>query len=281
MVGSSALGNIDSGGISSSEAEFPTALACSAFLVAFIKSWLALGVLDASIIFIGTLLLDTINWVSNSLLFSLLLLVLGGGSDTVILDEADHIVSGIGVFSSLEAIFPAVLSCVASAVTEFKSFNTSSILFTSLFLSFTVLFDAFLRRFRLKNYSSFCQTSISSRTFSNISCSLVFFTSKAEFPACLLSSAFALALLKSRNTLGVFLACSPLVRAFLLNAFLRVSNNCNSFLNLVKAIVVNNALPESTCRRISLLGNAVGPACLVVIALVFTILKSSEASWIL
>ena len=85
VLGSSALGNVDGGGVSSSQAEFPTALASSAFLAAFIKSWLALGVLDTGVVLIGALLFDTVNGVSD---FTHLVMKSCGGSDAVILDEA-------------------------------------------------------------------------------------------------------------------------------------------------------------------------------------------------
>ena len=52
-------------------------------------------------------------------------------------------------------------------------------------------------------------------------------------------------------------------------------------LNLVETIVINNALPESTSNRISLLSDTVGPTGLVVLTLPFTILESSETILVL
>lgn len=73
--------------------------------------------------------------------------MLGGGGDAVILDEADHVFGGIALLGSFEAILPAVLSSVAFVVTEFQSYDTSSVVFTSLFFILAVLFNAFLWRF--------------------------------------------------------------------------------------------------------------------------------------
>ena len=85
VLGGSALGNVDSGRISSGETKFPAALTSSTFFVAFIKSWLAFGVLDTGVVLIGALLFDTVNGVSIS---ALLLMKFCGGGDAVILDEA-------------------------------------------------------------------------------------------------------------------------------------------------------------------------------------------------
>jgi len=65
-----------------------------------------------------------------------------------------------------------------------------------------------------------------------------------------------LAVLKGRNAFGVFLASSPLVGAFLLDAFLRISNNKGSSFYLVQAVVVKDAFPEGGSWSITLLGEA-------------------------
>jgi len=52
------------------------------------------------------------------------------------------------------------------------------------------------------------------------------------------------------------LASSPLVGAFLLDAFLRISNNKGSSFYLVQAVVVKDAFPEGGSWSITLLGEA-------------------------
>ena len=47
--------------------------------------------------------------------------------------------------------------------------------------------------------------------------------------------------------------------------------------NFIEAVVVDDALPEGTGGGVALLGNAVGPAGLVVVALVLAVLKGPEA----
>jgi len=54
---------------------------------------------------------------------------------------------------------------------------------------------------------------------------------KAESPARTLGSAFLLAILESRNTLGVLLAGSPLIGALLFDALLRINATVGSKLN--------------------------------------------------
>ena len=97
----------------------------------------------------------------------------------------------------------------------------------------------------------------------------------------MLDSTLALAFLESGDALGILLASSPLVGALSFNASLGVSNSSNGLFNSVEAVVVNNAFPESAGCWVSLLGDAVAPASLVVVAFVLTILESSEAGRVL
>ena len=60
-------------------------------------------------------------------------------------------------------------------------------------------------------------------TFCNIDCGLAALRGEAESPTGCLCSTFLFAVLKSGNAFGVFLAGSPLVGAFLLDALLGVS----------------------------------------------------------
>ena len=123
------------------------------------------------------------------------------------------------------------------------------------------------------------ETSFINTTLHDIDSGLIFVASKAEVPTGWFIMTSPFTIMDGWDASVIILASLPLIRAFFSKTVVRVRDlfNCN----LVKAIVVDHTLPESTCRRISLLGNAVSPACLVVVALVFTILKSSEASWIL
>ena len=83
------------------------------------------------------------------------------------------------------------------------------------------------------------------------------------------------------NALRVLLASSPLIRALFFDALLRISNNGgNGCFNFVQAVVVNDALPESRSWSISFLGEAVGPASLIIFAISLTVLENSKATMI-
>ena len=117
--------------------------------------------------------------------------------------------------------------------------------------------------------------------FSNVNGGLASLGRKAKGPARNLCSALFHAVIKSRLTLRIFETGSPLIWAFILNALLRVSDGNSSGFDLVKAVVIDDALPEGAGGGVALLGDAVGPAGLVVVALVLAILKGSETGWVL
>ena len=78
------------------------------------------------------------------------------------------------------------------------------------------------------------------------------------------------------------MASSPLIRTFFLDALLRISQDGgNGGFNIVHTFVVNDALPESRSCRISFLGDAVGPASLIIFAFSLTVLENSKATMIL
>ena len=104
--------------------------------------------------------------------------------------------------------------------------------------------------------------------------------SKAESPTGLLRPALIRAFLKEVGTSGILFTDSPFTGALLLDARQRVSYG-HGGLDLVEAIVVENALPEGASRSVSFLGDAISPASLVIVTLSFTILKGSQTSWIL
>ena len=110
---------------------------------------------------------------------------------------------------------------------------------------------------------------------------MVFLSGKAEFPTRLFGSALFLAFFESWDAFGVLLAFSPLFRAFFFDTFLRVTHSNESSGHLIEAIVVEDTLPEIAGRSISLLSDAVGPASLIVVAFVFTVLEGSQASGVL
>ena len=74
----------------------------------------------------------------------------------------------------------------------------------------------------------------------------------------------------------IILASFPLVRTLVDKAIMRSRISFN--VNLVEAVVIEDAFPESAGCWASLLGDAVAPTGLVVVALVLTVLKSSKAS---
>ena len=87
--------------------------------------------------------------------------------------------------------------------------------------------------------------------------------------------------MKSRDTLRVFLAGSPLVGTFLLDALLGIcSEGCQCGGDFVEAIVVDDAFPEVDGVIVALLGEAGGVAGSVVEALLFAVLKGGEAFWV-
>jgi len=139
---------------------------------------------------------------------------------TVVINNALDVDCSVCVLVFGETVFPACIILVTFVSTFVKSSDASSIFFTSLFLIFAVLFNALLRGF--KGDSGFLETVIGSSTLGNINSWLVMFASKADFPARLFGSTLVLAILKSRDTFGVFLACSPLVGTFLFDACLRI-----------------------------------------------------------
>jgi hypothetical protein len=125
-----------------------------------------------------------------------------------------------------------------------------------------------------------CQTVVLLSTLGNIDGGLASFSGKAKSPARDLGSTFVLAILKSGDAFGVFLAGSPFIRTFFLNALLGISQGNSSrslFLGSSKAVVVQNAFVEIRSRLVSLFGETSSPACSVVGALLFTVLKGGEA----
>ena len=74
----------------------------------------------------------------------------------------------------------------------------------------------------------------------------------------------------------IILASFPLVRTLVDKAIMRSGISFN--VNLVEAVVIEDAFPESAGCWASLLGDAVAPTGLVVVAFVLTVLKSSETS---
>ena len=104
---------------------------------------------------------------------------------------------------------------------------------------------------------------------------------EAEFPAGFACSAFVLALFNGGEALRILLACGVLIGALLLDAIDGVGYGDSCRGHLVEAVVVNNALPEDTSLSVSLFGDAVGPAGLVIVALVLAVLKGSKASRVL
>ena len=87
--------------------------------------------------------------------------------------------------------------------------------------------------------------------------------------------------MESRDALRVFLASSPLIGAFFLDALLRVSyksGNCS--FDSVQTLVVKDTFPKSTGGSVAFLGKAGGPASLIIAAFSFTILESSQTALI-
>ena len=126
-----------------------------------------------------------------------------------------------------------------------------------------------------------CKTVVSLCAFSNINSRLISFGCQTEGPAAGLGSAFLLAVLKSWNAFWVFLASSPLVRAFLLNALLRVSKDksCWGF-RRCKAVVSLCAFSNINSRLISFGCQAECPAAGLGSAFLLTVLKSWNTFWV-
>ena len=111
--------------------------------------------------------------------------------------------------------------------------------------------------------------SLGMSTFGSIDGGLTSLSAEAELPACGLCSAFLLAILEGRQALWILLAFSVLAGALLLKTILNIRNWSQSSLSfdLVQAVMINDALPESRCLSVALLSDAVGPAGLAVLAL--------------
>jgi len=78
---------------------------------------------------------------------------------------------------------------------------------------------------------------------------------EAQTPTRSFGSTLLLTVLEGGDAFGVFLAGSPLVRAFLLDAIYRIGKG-NSSLDLVQAVVIKDAFPEGASWSITLLGKA-------------------------
>jgi hypothetical protein len=139
-------------------------------------------------------------------------LVESGSSSVALLGETE---SPAG--SAVEALLLAIL----------KSGEALSILLASLELVGALLSDAVLRskeRVSIEgDFGSDTEALVGISAFGDVDGGLAALGGEAESPAGLGGSALLLTVLKSGDTLGVLLACSPLGGAFLLNALLRVS----------------------------------------------------------
>ena len=115
--------------------------------------------------------------------------------------------------------------------------------------------------------------------FNNGVGSLVIVVLKAELPTSFSVTAFLFTVVNGRDALRVINTSLPFSGAFFLKTFVR-GHNSNSSFNLIEAVVVKNAFPESLSRSVTLFSKAVSPASLVIIALFLTSLKSSNAALI-
>ena len=130
--------------------------------------------------------------------------------------------------------FPTGLFSSAFLLTTFKSWHTFRIFFTFRILFWTFFFNTLSwvsdhqssRRLRLR----LGKTIVCSSALGDVGGSRVPSLAQTHFPTGLSTSTLLFTPLKSRNTFGIFLASSPLVRAFLLNALLRVSNHDSEFI---------------------------------------------------
>ena len=142
----------------------------------------------------------------------------------VVLNDASDIVGGIRAFCSLKALSPAFSGSIAFIITEVQGSNTSAIVFAEFFLFLAVFFNTILRVVEEGGKSLFVAT-ISMSAFGGIDSSLTAFSTETEFPACLLRTAFTVAIIKSRLAFRIFLASSPLVGALLLDTGEGVGND--------------------------------------------------------
>ncbi|MCB0368475.1 MAG: hypothetical protein KDD45_03300 [Bdellovibrionales bacterium] len=179
-----------------------------------------------------------------------------------------------------DAFIPTLNIIVTLMITSNQNSQARSIVFTGSPLRGTFLLDAILRIFHL-NRDNFANAVFFGSALGDSSSDRVS-ASEAEFPARLFGAAFVLALLNGGEALRVLLACGVLIGAFLLDAILDgvgYGDSCRG--HLVEAVVVNNALPEGTGLGVSLFGDAVGPAGLIIVALVLAVLEGPKASGVL
>jgi len=115
--------------------------------------------------------------------------------------------------------------------------------------------------------------------FNNGVGSLVIVVLKAELPTSFSVTAFLFTVVNGRDALRVINTSLPFSGAFFLKTFVR-GHNSNSSFNLIEAVVVKDAFPESLSRSVTFFSKAVSPASLVIIAFFLASLKSSNAALI-
>jgi hypothetical protein len=105
----------------------------------------------------------------------------------VVSDDAVKVFGSVGVFGFIKTVSPAVESSVASVIAEVKSGNASSIVSTSLFLSFAIFFNTVLRGIENSNWVDFSRaslvTSVGLSTLGDINGGLTSLAGKTESPA--------------------------------------------------------------------------------------------------